>query len=332
MPQISVIMPVYNTKEEYLREAIESILNQTFKNFELIIVDNGSKPYVAKILNSYRDKRIKIYTLTKNVGPANGRNYALSKSSGKYVAILDSDDISLPDRLQKQYDFLEHNTKIGCLGTKTKVIGDKLSKNMCFHAPDKHDLIKVCLLFSGCCFCHSSIMLRKKVLDQYKISYKDEYVPAEDYALYLDLIGNTEFAVLDEKLAIYRSYKENISNQEKEKQFISSVNARLGTWIRFCNVKDLDIELWRRFCTNYSLSKECMSKLNKQLQLIIHDFGQKGYQKGDIIYYIRKRFRKQYYKTKNFKGQLALWRSPWNSILRISLSFRLFCLITRGIL
>ena len=106
MPEISVIMPVYNTEEKYLREAIESILNQTFKDFEFLILNDGSTNNVQEVLESYDDKRIKIIQ-----GEHKGIGYALNRlvqlAEGKYIARMDSDDISLPERFEKQYHYLE---------------------------------------------------------------------------------------------------------------------------------------------------------------------------------------------------------------------------------
>lgn len=129
MPDISVIMPVYNTKEEYLREAIESILKQSYSNFEFIIVDDCSNEYIEKIISTYRDERIKYFKLDSNQGASAARNFAISKASGKYLAFMDSDDISLPERFSKQLHFFNKHPEIGCLGTKTKIIGDDYKKN-----------------------------------------------------------------------------------------------------------------------------------------------------------------------------------------------------------
>lgn len=98
---ISVLLPVYNTKEEYLRECIESILNQTFSNFELLILNDGSTNNVEDVILSYKDSRIKYYK-QENLGITSARNKLLTLAKGKYIAIADHDDISTPDRLEKR--------------------------------------------------------------------------------------------------------------------------------------------------------------------------------------------------------------------------------------
>ena len=108
-PRVSIVMPVYNTKEVYLREAIESVLNQTYYDFEFIIVNNASTEPVKNIIDDYPDKRIKYLELKENFGAAHARNYAISQMKGIYYAAMDSDDICCNTRLEKQVKFLDNN-------------------------------------------------------------------------------------------------------------------------------------------------------------------------------------------------------------------------------
>ena len=112
MPKVSVLMPVYNTKEEFLRESIESILHQTFQEFELIILDDGSSNDVESIVRTYKDTRIGFYKNEQNLGVAKTRNKLLDLAKGEYCAFQDADDISLPERLEKQVKFLDENREI----------------------------------------------------------------------------------------------------------------------------------------------------------------------------------------------------------------------------
>ena len=122
MPEVSIVMPVYNTKAEYLREAVESILKQTFKDFEFLIIDNGSEAYIERALRKYKDTRIKYLKINKNQGQAYARNYGIEKAKGTYVAFMDSDDVSLPERLEEQVKFLNEHIYIGCLGCTAEII------------------------------------------------------------------------------------------------------------------------------------------------------------------------------------------------------------------
>jgi len=114
--KISVLMPVYNTDKKYLTQAIESILSQTYTNFEFIILDDGSKEYVKEIVKSYNDDRIKFYSNDANRGLAYSRNKLLSLVTGKYIALMDSDDISLPFRFEKQIEYLLKHPDISICG------------------------------------------------------------------------------------------------------------------------------------------------------------------------------------------------------------------------
>lgn len=119
MPKISVIMPTYNA-ETYVREAIESILNQTFADFEFLILDGGSKDKTIEIIESYNDDRIKIY---KNCGTIpQSLNKGIKEATGEYIARMDADDISLPNRLKKQLNVLQKNKDIAILGTKAQIL------------------------------------------------------------------------------------------------------------------------------------------------------------------------------------------------------------------
>ena len=139
MPEISVVMPVYNTKEEFFRCAIDSILKQTYTDFELLIADDCSDGYIEKIVKSYPDKRISYLRLEQNAGSAVAKNLAIQHAKGKYIAFLDSDDIALPDRLAAQYDFLEKHPDIGCLGTVFYILKHKRMRRVYHRIPLKNE-------------------------------------------------------------------------------------------------------------------------------------------------------------------------------------------------
>lgn len=116
MKKVSVLMPVYNTKEVFLRKSIESILTQTYENFEFIILNDGSETNVEEVILSYPDNRIRYYKNNENKGLAYSRNRLLSLASGEYINIFDSDDIALSETIKKQVTFMEKNLDVGILG------------------------------------------------------------------------------------------------------------------------------------------------------------------------------------------------------------------------
>ena len=118
MPKISVLLPVYNTAEDYLRECIDGILGQTFSDFELIIVNDASTDAnVERVVKSYEDSRIRYYVNEKNLGISETRNKLIDLAQGEYLAVHDHDDVSLPERFAKQVAYLDMHPEIGVLGT-----------------------------------------------------------------------------------------------------------------------------------------------------------------------------------------------------------------------
>ena len=216
MPKISVIMPVYNTEEEYLREAIESILNQTFNDFEFIIVNDGSTNNAEDVILSYKDERIR-YHFQENQGIATALNNGFDMAQGEYIARMDSDDISLPNRFAKQVEFLDNHPDISVLGTWAKFFPTK--KNIIMDHPEFPCYIDFIL---SCKIVHPSVMLRKKSFDLYNLRYDKEFNSAEDYELWSRAIGYLKFANLQEVLLNYRWHESNTGKVSRKKQILLS--------------------------------------------------------------------------------------------------------------
>ena len=329
MPKISVIMPVYNTKEEYLREAIESILTQTYSDFEFLIVDDASTCDVASIIKSYDDKRICFYQMPQNKGAAETRNFAISQAKGTYLAFMDSDDVAVKERFAKQIKFFENNPEIGCLGTYVEFIGDD-KDSLRFPSLTEHEELEAYLVFQGCVFCQSSIMLKKEILDKHNLKYKTEYIPAEDYALWADLVGKTKFAVIPEVLLYYRYYADNISHRKKTEQIDSMERAKFEVIQRYCAIPEFDRELFVKFIQQKTLSAQEIRILSAQLKNFVQALKDKKV--TEVYDMIRTCFQKQYYRVRGLSGQLALFQSPLNEMLKISKIFQFFCFVTRGVL
>lgn len=202
-PLISVVMPAYNA-EKFLEESISSILNQTFNNFEFIIVNDGSKDKTKKIINSYKkkDKRIILLNNPRNLGLQVSLNKALKNARGKYIARMDADDISLPKRFEIQVEFLEKNKDIFLVGGSAIVINEKGEKMGCLIKGDNARRIKKKLLKSNPLI-HPSIMFRNS--QEY---YREKFVCSEDYDLYLRLLSKRKKIVnIPQFLVKYRISK-----------------------------------------------------------------------------------------------------------------------------
>lgn len=197
MTSVSVLMPVYNTEESFLRESIESILNQTYQDFELIIIDDGSSNDIYKIIESYQDRRIRFYKNEINLGVAKTRNKLLELAEGEYVAFQDSDDISLPNRLAKQVEFLNSNKEISILGCDIETIPNKKKLK-------KISNPKILDFLGGCAVANGSVMLRLEDLKKHKLKYNETCVTSEDYELWSRAIKYLYFENLQEVLYKYR--------------------------------------------------------------------------------------------------------------------------------
>ncbi len=212
MPKVSVLMPVYKTNEAFLRAAIESILNQTFTDFEFLILDDCPEDDREAIVKSYVDGRIKYIKNERNLGITPSRNKLIGMAEGEYLAVFDHDDISLPTRFEKQVAYLDAHPECGVVSSNIKtLIRGRTSKNPI----ENHD-IKIALMRS-CALMHSASMIRKSVLIENNIRYEERFSPSEDYALWGRLIPYTNFHNLEEVLFHYRDHENNTSHTRAEK-------------------------------------------------------------------------------------------------------------------
>jgi len=181
-PKVTFLMSVYNG-EKYLQEAVDSILGQTFKDFEFLIINDGSTDKTGEILESYNDPRIKVINNEKNIGLTKSLNKGLRLARGEYIARQDADDISMPERLEKEVEFLEQNRNIGLVGTDYLIInkkGEIVHNVKCLKGSRE---LKAKLL-EGNQFAHGSVMLRRECIDKVG-SYREEFKFAQDYDFYL---------------------------------------------------------------------------------------------------------------------------------------------------
>ncbi|MDD3363439.1 MAG: glycosyltransferase [Syntrophomonas sp.] len=204
-PQVSVLMPVYNS-ERYLREAIDSILNQTFSDFEFIIVLDPSDDNSKTIIESYTDPRIILVQNDVKLGLALSLNQGLIIARGEYVARMDADDISLPERLSRQLDFMEKNPRIGISGTSIKTIGNHAGI-VINHTSDP-EMIRSFMLFQPH-MTHPTVIMRRALIDQHHFAYDPTFFKAEDYKLWSIYSRSFPLSNLNEVLLLYRLHTEN---------------------------------------------------------------------------------------------------------------------------
>ena len=236
MPLVSVVMPVYNG-EKYVAEAIESILAQTFSDFEFLIVDDGSTDYSAAIIRGYqeRDDRIRLVQLERNVGRASARNRGLAAACGEYYAIMDCDDVCLPDRFRKQVDFFQCHPDIGGLGTCAQTVNHDMTRVLYDReVPAKHALIALSF-FLGYGFVGPTVMLRRELLSAVG-GYESGRRVCEDLELFSRLFHESRinFANLPDCLYLYRvhqqlKFRNPCKNEHPEEREIKRRNLE-GLW------------------------------------------------------------------------------------------------------
>lgn len=215
-PEISVLMSVYNG-EKYLKEAIKSVLTQTFEDFEFLIINDGSTDKSEDIIESFKDSRIRLINNEKNEGLIFSLNKGLKIAMGKYIARLDCDDISLPQRLEKQYRFLEKNSEISLLGSWAELINENGSKiGTRKELPLDYYSIKF-HLFYGNPLMHSSIFFRKEIIGKLE-GYDEKYKYAEDYELYTRLVKKYKIINLPEVLIKFRIHNKSIGQVSETKK------------------------------------------------------------------------------------------------------------------
>ncbi len=224
-PLVSVVMSVYNTKEEYLREAIESILTQTYKTFEYIIIDDACEERTRRIIESYDDSRIKIFRNEKNIGLTASLNIGIKEAMGKYIARMDADDVSYPQRLEQSVLYMERNPQIGLIGTYVKW-GKRTEKS---YGKLNSSARKALFIINNAGPVHPSAMIRKSFLDEYSLTYNEEYKKAQDYELWIRCLEHTELVVVPQVLLFYRIHQEQISEAQRLQQdiYANELKARM---------------------------------------------------------------------------------------------------------
>lgn len=229
MPKISVVMAVYNG-EKYLKEAIESILSQTFSDFEFVIINDGSNDNSENIIKSFNDERIK-YFKKEHSGLIDSLNFGLKNSIGELIVRFDSDDVSLPERLEKQFNFLAVNPESVLVGTHAYKINEFGENTGEFIYPPVSwkDIKKYSLKHNP--FIHPTVMFRKNIIE--KVGVYRKFKHAEDYELWTRVIYKYSCANLPEKLLKYRVHSEQVTKKSNFEMRLSGLKVRCLALFRF---------------------------------------------------------------------------------------------------
>lgn len=215
-------MPVYNG-ENYLREAIDSILNQTFKDLDLLILNDGSTDNSVSIVHSYTDSRIRLISNERNLGIVETLNRGIELARGEYIGRMDADDISHPTRIEDQVRFMDAHRAIGISGTNVRTFGTP-DATIWMYPPDP-DTIRSNLIFSPS-LAHPSVIMRKNILSENDLRYSGSFPHAEDYEFWIRCSRHTSFSNVNKILLSYRLHPTKVGIRHKEVQEDSINRAR----------------------------------------------------------------------------------------------------------
>ena len=216
-PLVTVFISLYNC-EDYISDALESILNQTYENLDILIVDDGSTDQSVEKVLQYKDERIRLIRNGKNRGIPYTRNVGLREARGKYIAIMDSDDISFPSRIERQVHYLEEHEDIDAVGSFYIQFGGWFRKRVKTKFVNHEDLRMMLLFYNP--IANPSVMIRKSSLEKRQLRYHEDYFVAQDYQLWAQLIKTGKIQILPEYLLKYRFGHENISKRSNRQKLL----------------------------------------------------------------------------------------------------------------
>lgn len=307
-PLISVVMPIYNS-ENFVAEAIESILNQSYINFEFLIFDDCSTDKSIEIIGSFKDERIKLFKNLEHKGLVVLLNQGLQIAKGDFIARMDADDVSHPDRLLSQVLAFEENKDLGVCGTVFTTFGDN---NIKVDLPENQKQIFGALL-TGCCIGHPTVMFRRKILTKWKIFYDNSFYTAEDYELWTRLIFITKFKNLQKPLLKYRVQEKQISQTQAKLQNELAQKISLNYFKKICitlTKKKITATDFGNEVFNFLIENErLLIRINKKQNLI----DEIVLQRSLLVYY-------QHCIVKGIKYNLLLLAKSFNSLYFENLS------------
>jgi glycosyltransferase involved in cell wall biosynthesis len=253
--RVTVLMSVFNG-EQYLKEAIDSVLNQTYTDFDLLIINDGSTDNSLAIIQSYKDPRIKLINNDQNLGLINSLNKGIGLIHSDYIIRMDSDDICLSNRIEVQVNFMDTHPEVGVSGSHYFQL--KESKHFEIDLPLSSEEIKAFLIFN-CPLAHPTTIIRKQVLDTYHIKYETGYLYSEDYHFWLQLSKVSQLRNLKESLIYYRMHPNQITgNPAKAQERLNTV-----TKIRSISLEELSIQFTPNEMHIHNLIADGLSPANE---------------------------------------------------------------------
>ncbi len=279
--RVSVLMPVYNG-ERFLREAIESILSQTYRDFEFLIINDGSNDRSVEIVESYHDPRIKLVHNEKNLGLITTLNKGIEIAEGRYIARMDADDISLPRRLEKQVSFMDGNPDVAVCGTWVETFG---AQKILWRYPLVPEAARCRLLFLPP-VAHPSAIIRKSVLEEKGLRYDTGMRYAEDYDLWVRISEGSRISNIGETLLKYRLHENSLSKVFRKGQADTSKTIQRRLFERLgmeFSEDDLDHH-WELITLRFKPAEGFLLRTESWLTRIEKANGQKKIYDRDILH------------------------------------------------
>ena len=209
-PQVTVLMPVHNGGS-FLPEAVNSVLAQTFSDFEFLIVDDASTDQTVAYLQGLREPRIRLLKSEQRLQIARALNLGMDHARGEWIARMDADDICLPDRLSRQLDFLKEHPEVGLCGGRITYFGFYTGR---FHGlPLSYEDVRSSALFDNP-FTHPTVMMRRDLFERYHLRYDPDYCPADDYELWVRAMHHFPAMNMDRVVLRYRTHKRSLTSME----------------------------------------------------------------------------------------------------------------------
>ena len=300
-PTISVIMPVYNA-EKYVAEAIESILNQTFKDFEFIIINDCSKDKSLEVIKIYTDNRIRIINNESNKKLSYSLNLGICEAKGKYIARMDADDISLPDRFKTQFEFMERNPKTDICGGNIIEFSDNIERKIIY--PKDYDEIKVFMCLGLCSIAHPTVFARKNVFIDNGFYYKEGIVH-EDIELWFRMLQ--EGIIFSNIDSLLLKYRKNNPNQITEKHKPEQIEMELGIFaqgLKLIFSREIDDELLNSYLSIFKNKKKAIQYLLNSIKVY------------RLVRQLKKENKKTHFADEKTFDKIVSNFLPWNTFYR----------------
>tara|TARA_Y100000310_G_scaffold96038_1_gene93804 strand:+ start:498 stop:1505 length:1008 start_codon:yes stop_codon:yes gene_type:complete len=264
VPRVTVLMSVYNG-ENYLGEAIDSILNQSFTDFEFIIINDGCTDSSRDVITSYSDHRIRLIDNQRNIGLTRSLNKGLELAQGEYIVRMDADDISLSKRIEKQVSFMHNNLSIDVCGSWIKYFRN--GNKIVFRSPSDPEEIKANLFFRNIIF-HPTVIFRKKLPNGDRVFYNENYLRAQDYELWSRISQLSNISNINEVLVKHRSHENTIFKTDRKGQIEAANKVRFNQLVYLgIDTNDEEIQLHYKWINKkFPFSIDLLNQTNKWFQ------------------------------------------------------------------